>query len=40
MQNFIAPIDSRSGLLLARKAQGVFNIADDPPVLKTSSGVK
>ena len=34
VQDFIALVDSRSSLLLARKARGIFEIADDPSVLE------
>jgi hypothetical protein len=34
VQDFIALVDSRSSLLLARKARGVVEVADDAPVLE------
>jgi hypothetical protein len=34
VQDFIALVDSRSSLLLARKARRVVEVADDPPVLE------
>src|SRR5215471_15397873 len=34
VQNFIALVDSRSNLLLARKAHRVVKVADDPPILE------
>jgi len=34
VQDFIALVDSRSSLLLARKARGIVEIADDPPILE------
>ena len=34
VQDFIALVDSRSSLLLARKARRVVEVADDPPILE------
>jgi hypothetical protein len=34
VQDFIALVDSRSSLLLARKARGIVEVADDPPILE------
>ena len=34
VQDFIALVDSRSSLLLARKARLIVEVADDPPILE------